>query len=192
VVAALPGDGISVAVSLPAGFVTAEGLSTQVARALATSGLPAERLMLSFTEETLLTASAVLMPELKAVQAGGVKLCLDNYGMGHTLFTLLARVPLDGIRVDVAALASRDDTARALQVFTAILRTAQEFGLFVIAGGLSTPGGRDAVAATGVQLLEGRSEPRDLSPEQLAAMLVVPTVPVPADPVPAVAPVPAG
>ena len=52
--------------------------------------------------------------------------CLDNYGMGHSIFALLARVPLDVVRVDLTALAPRDDTARALQVLGMIARTARE------------------------------------------------------------------
>jgi diguanylate cyclase (GGDEF)-like protein/PAS domain S-box-containing protein len=174
VAAALPDDRVGVAVSLPAGFVTADGLAGEVAGALAASGLPAGRLTLSFSEETLLTASAALVPELEAVRATGVRLCLDNYGMGHSIFALLARVPLDLVRVDVAALAARDDTARAVQVFTAILRTTKDFGLTAIAGGVSTPELRAAVVEAGVELLHGRSQPHDLTSADLAALIAVP------------------
>ena len=111
--AALPDPDVVVVVSLPAGHVTAESLSAQVAAALASSGLAPERLMLSVTEETLLTSSAGLVPELEAAHATGVQLCLDNYGMGHSLFALLARLSLDVVRVDLAALGRRDDTSRA-------------------------------------------------------------------------------
>ncbi|HEY0126764.1 MAG TPA: EAL domain-containing protein, partial [Blastococcus sp.] len=172
----LPDDRIHVAVSLPAGFVTAEGLAAEVAGALAASGLPAERLALSFSEETLLTASAALVPELEAVRATGVRLCLDNYGMGHSLFALLARVPLDLVRVDVAALAARDDTVRAVQVFAAIVRTTKEFGLTAIAGGIGTPEMHAAVVGAGVQLLHGRGQPHDLTAADLAALVAVPAV----------------
>ena len=46
-----------------------EGLADQVADALAESGLAPSRLTLSFTEETLLTSSAALVPELEAARA---------------------------------------------------------------------------------------------------------------------------
>ncbi|SOE00343.1 diguanylate cyclase domain-containing protein [Blastococcus haudaquaticus] len=175
-VAGLSAEDIGVAVSLPAGFATADGLAGEVAGALNASGLPAHRLLLSFTEETLLTASAALVPELEAVRRSGVKLCLDNYGMGHSLFALLARVPLDMVRVDVAALASRDDTGRAMQVFSAILRTTKDFGLIAIAGGISTPALHAAVLDTGVELLNGRTQPHDLTIDDVAALVAVPAV----------------
>jgi diguanylate cyclase (GGDEF)-like protein/PAS domain S-box-containing protein len=178
-VASLDDERITVAVSLPAGHVHPDGLASEVDAALTGSGLAPSRLSLSFTEETLLTASAALVPELEAARRRGVRLCLDNYGMGHSLFALLARIPLDIVRVDLAALATRDDTDRALQVLGAIARTTTSFGLVTIACGISTPEIRAAVLAAGVQLLHGRSEPYDLTVEELAGLVTG------GDPVPA-------
>jgi EAL domain-containing protein (putative c-di-GMP-specific phosphodiesterase class I) len=167
-VAALTDERIVVAVSLPAGHVTVEGLADQVADALAESGLDASRLLLSFTEETLLTSPAGLVPELEAARRTGVRLCLDNYGMGHSLFALLARISLDVVRVDLAALAARDDTDRALQVLASIARTASDFGLVAIAGGVPTPELSVAAFSVGADLVHGRCQPRDLSTADLA------------------------
>ncbi|SNR45907.1 diguanylate cyclase domain-containing protein [Blastococcus mobilis] len=168
-------DRISVAVSLPAGHVHPDGLAGEVEAALAGSGLAPSRLILSFTEETLLTGSAALIPELEATRCTGVRLCLDNFGMGHSLYALLARIPLDMVRVDLAALASRDDTDRALQVLAAIVGTTAGFGLTAIAGGISAPELRDAVLATGVDLLQGRGH-HDLTAGEVAALRTVPAV----------------
>jgi diguanylate cyclase (GGDEF)-like protein/PAS domain S-box-containing protein len=178
-VAGLDDDRIGVAVSLPAGHVHPDDLAAEVAAALADSGLAPSRLSLSFTEETLLTSSAALVPQLEAARRTGVRLCLDNYGMGHSIFALLARVPLDVLRVDLTALAPRDDTARALMVLGMIARTAESFDLLGIAGGVSTPELRDGVVASGIQLMHGRTEPHDLTIEELAA-LVAAGNPVPA------------
>jgi diguanylate cyclase (GGDEF)-like protein len=178
-IAGLPDDRIAVAVSLPAGHVFPEGLAGEVAAALAEADLDPSRLIISFTEETLLTSPASLVPQLEAARSTGVRLCLDNYGMGHSLFALLARVPLDLVRVDVAALASRDDTGRALQVLAAIVRTTTTFDLVTIAGGVGTAEVRSSVLAAGVELLHGRLQPHDLPVEAVAALL--PGV----DPVPA-------
>src|SRR3954454_10863644 len=171
-VAGLDDDRIGVVVSLPAGHVQPDGLAAQVESALADSGLAPSRLTLSFTEETLLTSSAAFVPALEAARRTGVRLCLDNYGMGHSLFALLARIPLDLVRVDLAALASRDDTDRALQVLAAIVRTTRSFGLVAIAGGVATPELREAVLTTDVQLLQGRGEPHDLTIDEVAALSV--------------------
>ena len=173
-IAGLDDDRIGVVVSLPAGHVHADGLATEVAAALADSGLAPSRLTLSFAEEALLTSSAALVPELEAARRTGVRLCLDNYGMGHSLFALLARIPLDLVRVDLAALAARDDTDRALLVLAAIVRTTRTFGLTAIAGGIGTPELREAVVAVGVELVQGRGEPHDLTVAEVATVIAVP------------------
>jgi diguanylate cyclase (GGDEF)-like protein/PAS domain S-box-containing protein len=178
--ASLDDPRVGVVVGLQAGHVEPDGLAGEVAAALDASGLSPSRLTLSFTEETLLTSSAALVPELEAARRTGVRLCLDNYGMGHSLFALLARISLDVVRVDLAALASRDDTERALQVLAAIVRTTTSFDLLTIAGGISTPRVREDVLAAGVQLLHGRSEPHDLTVAEIAELLTG------VDPVPAV------
>jgi diguanylate cyclase (GGDEF)-like protein/PAS domain S-box-containing protein len=178
-VASLHDDRIDVVISLPSGMVTPEGLAAEVADALRTSGLAASRLILSFTEETLLTSSAALLPELDAARAAGVRLCLDNYGMGHSIFALMARIPLDVVRVDLAALAPRDELARAMHVLGMIVGTIQNLGLLSVAGGASTPELRARIAATGVDVLHGRCEPHDLTVDELAALVAG------GDPVPA-------
>jgi diguanylate cyclase (GGDEF)-like protein len=179
-VAGLQDDRIGVVVSLPTGHVQPDGLAAEVAAAIESSGLAPARLALSFTEETLLTSSAALVPELEAARRTGVRLCLDNYGMGHSIFALLARISLDIVRVDLSALAPRDDMKRALLLLGTIAGTAATFGLTSIAGGVSTPELRAGVIAGGIDLMHGRSEPHDLTVEELAALVSG------GDPVPAV------
>jgi diguanylate cyclase (GGDEF)-like protein/PAS domain S-box-containing protein len=176
-IAALDDDRLSVAVSLPAGYLSSDGLAAEVRDALTEAGLPAERLILSLTEETLLAATAGLVPELEAARAAGVRLCLDQYGMGHSIFALLARVPLDLVRVDLTALAVRDDMDRALHVLGVIARTTASFELTMIAGGVSTPELVTAALEAGVELVNGRACPHDLTVASLAALLAADAVP---------------
>jgi diguanylate cyclase (GGDEF)-like protein len=176
-VAALPDPSVGVVVSLPAGHVTADGLAAGIASALADAGLAPSRLSLSLTEETLLTSTASLVPELLAARETGVRLCLDNFGMGHSLFALLARVPLDLVRVDLGSLAGREDSDRALQVLGAVVRSTESFGVDTIAGGISSDELRAGAVAAGVQLLHGRLTPHNMSAVEVAALLhaAVPT-----------------
>jgi EAL domain-containing protein (putative c-di-GMP-specific phosphodiesterase class I) len=178
-VARLDDDGVGAVVSLPAGHLSPDGLAGEVHAALAAAELFPSRLTLSLTEETLLTSTASLVPELESIRATGVRLCLDNYGMGHSLFALLARVPLDMVRVDVTTLAVRDDTERALRVLGAIARTTASFGVLTVAGAISTPELWSAAVEAGADLLQGRAGPHDLSEETVPAMLgaaVLPTL----------------
>ncbi|MDT0277339.1 diguanylate cyclase domain-containing protein [Blastococcus goldschmidtiae] len=169
--AELPDPRVGVVVSLPAGHVTVDGLAAEVAAALADSGLEPARLVVSFTEETLLTAPAALVGELEAIRASGVRLCLDDYGMGYSLYAQLARISLDLVRVDLGRLAAAQDLGHARQVLAAIVRTTDGFGIDVVAGGISSPEMHEAATTAGVRLLQGRALPHDLGPEDVADLL---------------------
>jgi diguanylate cyclase (GGDEF)-like protein len=167
-------DALSVAVSLPPGSIRPDGVADVVTGALDASGLPPARLLLSLTEETLLTSPTALAGELAAVRRTGVRLCLDNYGMGHSLFALLDRVMLDVVRVDLTSLTARGQEP-GLQVLSAIVRTSVEFEVAVIAGGVRTEELREAAIGVGAQLLHGRALPHGLSAADLADTLTQPT-----------------
>jgi predicted signal transduction protein with EAL and GGDEF domain len=172
--AVAPLDGVGLVLALPTGQVSGPALVAAVGEALRSSGLAPSRLTLTVTEETLLTGSAELIPALETVRGTGVRLFLADYGMGHSLFALLARIRLDGVRVDVGALAGRDDTARALQVLAAIIRTTTSFGLTAVADGVDTDEVREGALAAGAEFVAGRAAPEGLRADEVAALLTTP------------------
>ena len=105
------------------------------------------------------------MPELEAAQRTGVRLCLDNYGMGHSIFALLARLPLDIVRVDVPRSPAATTSTARCQVLAAIVATTSGFDVLTIAGGVSNremlstaevAAGRDCCTAAPAARPDGR------------------------------------
>ncbi|WP_222262103.1 diguanylate cyclase domain-containing protein [Modestobacter marinus] len=160
-----------VTVDLPAGLVHADELPGEVAAALALSGLAPSRLVLSFTEEVLQTSSAALIPALLTLHEAEVRLALDDYGMGSTLWALLARVPLDVVMVDMRALDVPRHPGRSLQVLTAIARSAHGFGLDTVATEVDSPEMLADVRAGGLVSVTGAVLPTALTAAQLAVLL---------------------
>ena len=91
--------------------------------------------------------------------------------MGHTLFALLARVPLGAVRVDLASLAVHDDRARALRALASITRTAAEFGLLPVADGVDDAAGLEAARAAGTPLVQGPLLPSALGRADVRRLL---------------------
>ncbi|GAA4323130.1 hypothetical protein GCM10023162_30010 [Klenkia terrae] len=135
--------------------------------ALAATGFPAERVSLAVTEEAILTAGAELVPVLHELRALGVRICLDDFGMGQTLYAHLARLPLTSVRIDVAALGGGGDTAHALKVVRSIVLSAQTFGLAVVAHGVSPGPLLDDVLACGVHMVRTREDLRHVTAERV-------------------------
>jgi diguanylate cyclase (GGDEF)-like protein len=151
-----------VAVDLPAGHLHAGPLAADVLGALAAARLAPSRLVLALTEEALLTGPPALPPALAEVRAAGVRLVLDDFGMGQTLFAHLARVQLDAVRIDVAALGARGDATRAARIVAAIVDNARSFAMRTVVHGVEPGPLRDAVLAAGVDVIRDRDHPRQV------------------------------
>jgi EAL domain-containing protein (putative c-di-GMP-specific phosphodiesterase class I) len=183
-VAALSAE-LLVTVDLPAGLVHADELPGEVTAALAGAGLAPRRLTLCFTEEVLQTSSAALIPALHTVHEAGVRLGLDDYGMGSTLWSQLSRVPLDVVFVDVRNLSARGNDDRTLALLAAIAHSARTFDVDTVAKEIGTEEMLTELRTQGVVAVSGPVMPCGLTAPQVAAVLrhpsamVVAPIPVP-------------
>jgi diguanylate cyclase (GGDEF)-like protein/PAS domain S-box-containing protein len=174
-VAALP-DPVIAAIDLPAAGTHAENLAADVAAALAGSGLPAARLAVVVTEEILAVSPVALETAVRDLHAAGVHICLDDYGMGRTLWAHLARFPLTIVRIDVGALAPRGDTETALRVLSSIATTARAFGIMTVAQGVDGGTLTEAALDAGADVVRSRAHPRSLSVDEVAQLLTAPAL----------------
>ncbi|MBN8844508.1 MAG: EAL domain-containing protein [Sphingomonadales bacterium] len=94
-----PGD-LRVAVNVSPIQFANEDLPKIVASALATTGLPADRLELEITESVFLGDSAETARMFKALKGLGVRLALDDFGTGYSSLGYLQSAPFDKIKID--------------------------------------------------------------------------------------------
>jgi len=168
---------LTVALDLPAAGTDAENLVADVTDALAASGLPAERLALAVTEDVLTASPITLEVALHELYAAGVRICLDDYGMGRTLFAHLARIPISTVRVDVGALAPRGDSETALRILRSIADTARSFGVRTVAQGVDGGPLTEAAHRAGIDLVRSRAHPRALGLAELRELVTPALIP---------------
>ncbi|MCZ2825608.1 MULTISPECIES: diguanylate cyclase domain-containing protein [unclassified Modestobacter] len=182
-------DQLLVAVDLPAGLVHADELPGEVAVALAAADLTPPRLTLVVTEEVLQTSSAALIPALHAVHRTGVRLGLDDYGMGSTLWSQLARLPLEMVMVDVRNLSAGGNQDRTLELLGAIGRSARDFEVSTVVKDITSRELLHELRVQGVVAVSGPVLPSGLTAAEVAALLHHPGPAVVA-PLPAPVPLP--
>ncbi|MGY5882394.1 diguanylate cyclase domain-containing protein [Modestobacter lacusdianchii] len=180
-------DQLLVAVDLPAGLVHADELPGEVADALAAAALAPHRLTLFVTEEVLQTSSAALIPALHTVHRTGVRIGLDDYGMGSTLWSQLARLPLEVVMVDVRTLSAGGDRDRTLELLGAIGRSARGFEVSTVAKEIASSQLLHDLRVQGEVAVAGPILPSGLTAAQAAALLRHPSSAVVA-PLPAARP----
>lgn len=128
--------GVSVNVS-PVQFRDAS-LIEKVSRALAESGLAAERLELEITEGVLLDDADRAVAMLGELKALGVKLAIDDFGTGYSSLSYLRNFPFDVIKIDRSFVKDLETGDGARPVVQAILALGRALGLSVTAEGVET------------------------------------------------------
>ena len=141
-----------------------------VAAALASTGLPADRLILEITESQLAQDVGHTVGQLAELKALGVDIAIDDFGTGHSSLEYLQRLPIDTLKIPkpfVDELAGGDEAVLA----RAILELARSFGLTVIAEGIELEVQRNRLLALGCTTGQGYLFARPLPLDALPGLV---------------------
>ncbi|SOC49304.1 diguanylate cyclase (GGDEF) domain-containing protein [Blastococcus aggregatus] len=132
-----PGDpDPTIAVNISGRHLADPRVITDVADALAASGLPARLLTLEVTE-TVLVDDPLAYDHLTELRALGVSIAIDDFGTGYTSIGQLRNMPVDTLKIDRSFVASTEPAHRELVAL--MIRAAHTFGLTVVAEGVEEP-----------------------------------------------------
>lgn len=129
---------LSIAVNLSARQFNASGFLDDVVRTVKIFGLAPASLVLEVNERVVaqdLTRASGILTGLRAL---GTKIYLDDFGSGNSPLGYLQRLPLDGVKIDHLLVNKMDRDDRALRVVRSVVGLAREFGLDVVAEGVSS------------------------------------------------------
>jgi len=114
------------------------GLVQDVARMLAESGLPPDRLCLEITESALMDQPDLALQHLNDLSALGLKLSIDDYGTGQSSLAYVKTLPVNELKIDRAFVTAVDVTPKNAAIVRSTLLLCQELGLSVVAEGAET------------------------------------------------------
>jgi diguanylate cyclase (GGDEF)-like protein len=152
--AAWPGDQrVSVNLS-PYWFGRGDALGL-VQECLSASGLPASRLTVELTERTLIEHHDAARSQIVSLQATGVRVALDDFGVGYASLRYLASLPIDVVKLDRAFVALIGTGPRPDSVARLILQMGRALGVTVCAEGVETQEQLDFIRREGGSLVQG-------------------------------------
>jgi diguanylate cyclase (GGDEF)-like protein/PAS domain S-box-containing protein len=152
--ASLPSE-IHLVVNLSARQFLQPDLVTEVEKALRASGLPASRLELDLSEETVMTGSPEIKERLQRLRGLGIQLALDDFGTGFFSIARIRELGFRCLKVDRSLVAGLPDHAEHVAQVEAILMLAKALGLAVIAEGVETEAERTFLEERGCAGLQG-------------------------------------
>ena len=148
----LPGG---VAVNVSSGQLSRPGLAADVTEILDRFGVDAEDLALEITETTAFRDPDLALAELTALSDAGVRLVLDDFGVGWSNISRLIELPVSALKLDRSLVTGVTGDGRAGFIVSATVAAALELELDVIAEGIEDEQVRRYIASTGCRWAQG-------------------------------------
>jgi diguanylate cyclase (GGDEF)-like protein len=129
------------------------------------------KLELEITERTIMTDSFRALAILARLNELGVRIAIDDFGIGHASLASLRRLPIDVIKIDRSLVQSMTENQRDAALVRMAIDTGHSLGLEVVAEGVETESTLRRLEALGCDTLQGfllgRPQAASLIPEQL-------------------------
>jgi|GEM_PF-6458716 len=135
---AAAGLDLQVAVNLSPRSLLDAALPRLVQRHLATHGLPANRLTLELTENSVITDPTRTLAALDRLSGLGVRLSVDDFGTGYSSLSYLRNLPIDCVKIDKSFVLPMDGDPRARGLVAGIIGLCDRLGFSVVAEGIET------------------------------------------------------
>ena len=161
---------VPVAVNLSANQFRA-GVRDCVARALAYSGLPANRLELEVTESLVMGAADQVIASLRELKEMGLILSIDDFGTGYSSLSYLKRFPIDRLKIDRSFVCDITTNPDDAAITTAIIHLGHNLRLHVVAEGVETRQQWDFLREQGCDQAQGYWISKPLDSEALLEFL---------------------
>ncbi|MEO9772872.1 ammonium transporter [Roseibium sp.] len=107
-----------------------------VERAIESSGVPAGRIELEITENTLIEDNARALSVLTRLKAIGVKISLDDFGVGYSSLSYLSRFPFDCIKIDRSFVSEAKRNYGSLAIIETVVRLGKALNMRIVAEGV--------------------------------------------------------
>jgi diguanylate cyclase (GGDEF)-like protein len=148
-------DHVKLAVNLSPVQFRSGNLVDLVGDALATSGLPPDRLELEVTESVLLQKDAGNIDTLHRLSDLGVCIVLDDFGTGYSSLSYLRTFPFAKIKIDRSFVAELSHRADCGAIVCAITGLGQTLDVITTAEGVETPEQLELLRAAGCRQAQG-------------------------------------
>jgi EAL domain-containing protein (putative c-di-GMP-specific phosphodiesterase class I) len=109
-----------------------------VKRALRETGLSPRSLDLEITESHAMANAEATIHTLRELKALGVRISIDDFGIGYSSLSYLKRLPIDTLKIDQSFVRDITSDPDDAAIATAIIALAHTLKLRVVAEGVET------------------------------------------------------
>jgi diguanylate cyclase (GGDEF)-like protein len=143
-------------------------LAGRIKALLERHAVPPSRLCLEITESALMDEPALALAHLNELAALGVKLSIDDYGVGQASLAYLKSLPVDELKLDRSFITAIADSPRNAAIVQSTIMLSHALGLTVVAEGVETAEEMEWLRANGCDVAQGYRIAKPMAAGELA------------------------
>ena len=130
-------------------------LPDSISRMLEWFHIRADRLVLEVTESSLTQDPALAKRSLERLRTLGIKISIDDFGVGYSSMSQLLELPVDELKIDKSFVLALDTDSRAISLIRSMIEMARALGLTIVAEGIESSQAYDALSIVGADVIQG-------------------------------------
>lgn len=162
---------LTMAVNLSARQFAQPGLIELLKTVLSQYQIQAEQLRVEVTESMVMPNPETARVILQEIHELGVKIAIDDFGMGYSSLSYLKRFPLDYLKIDRSYVSGIPQDTDDVAIAHAVVDMAHNLGLGVVAEGVESTDQRQLLQDWGCEEAQGYLFSRPLDPDSLLPLL---------------------
>lgn len=127
--------------------------------------IPSESLELEVTESALMLDNEAAVQELRALTEQGVRIAVDDFGIGYSNLSRLGRLPISALKIDRSLITNIAVRKCDRAIVRAIIAMARDFGASVVAEGVEKEEQLSVLRAMGCSECQGYLIARPMAPD---------------------------
>lgn len=161
---------VPVAVNVSARELADPTFALRVLQILASERVGVGQLELEVTETSVMKEPELARRQLRLLHRAGVRVAMDDFGVGYSSLSRLQDLPLDSIKID-RAFVSRVQGCREPILLSHMIEMGHKLGLLVTAEGVETEEQRRRLQQLGCDRMQGFLLARPMPAAAVAALL---------------------
>jgi diguanylate cyclase (GGDEF)-like protein len=163
---------VGMAVNLSAHHLLDSDLPSDVAGALERAGVDAGMLELEITEGTVMANPVRAREVTEQLRDMGVRLAIDDFGVGHSSLGQLAGLPVQVLKIDRSFITDMAPGSSAGMIARSAVELGRNLGLEVVAEGVETAEAWEELRRLGCDVAQGYFFARPMHPDDMPLLML--------------------
>jgi diguanylate cyclase (GGDEF)-like protein/PAS domain S-box-containing protein len=134
--------------------------------------IPARALKLEITESTVMEDPTAAVEMLQSMKDLGIRLAIDDFGIGYSSLSYLHRFPLDTLKIDRTFISGENEGLNGLEIARTVMPLAKNLQLDVVAEGVETVEQVQQLKELDCKYAQGYYFSKPLSADQAGALIL--------------------